>query len=70
MLKKVTELPRAWYSLDDVADILGLERTAIYEKSRKGSIPATKIGGRWMIPVWYVNKLLEAGTTPPEPAAA
>lgn len=67
-----TELKKAWYTLNEAAIVLGFERATVYEKARAGSIPSGKIGRSVMIPAWYVDELIEAGTTPPdsEPSAA
>ena len=44
------DLPaRAVYTVEDVAAMLGLARCIAYARVRDGSIPARKIGHRWVI---------------------
>jgi excisionase family DNA binding protein len=38
------------YSVDEVAALLGIARGVAYESARNGSIPATQVGRRWLIP--------------------
>jgi excisionase family DNA binding protein len=38
------------YSVDEVAELLGIARGVAYESVRNGSIPATRVGRRWLIP--------------------
>ena len=38
------------YTVDEVAALLGIARSVAYEAVRNGSIPATRIGRRWLVP--------------------
>ena len=38
------------YSVDEVAELLGIARGVAYECVRNGSIPATRVGRRWLVP--------------------
>jgi excisionase family DNA binding protein len=38
------------YSVEEVAALLGIARGVAYEGVRNGSIPATRVGRRWLIP--------------------
>ena len=38
------------YSVDEVAELLGIGRSVAYECVRNGSIPATRVGRRWLVP--------------------
>ena len=38
------------YSVDKVAELLGIARGVAYECVRNGSIPATRVGRRWLVP--------------------
>jgi excisionase family DNA binding protein len=38
------------YSVDEVAVLLGIARGVAYASVRDGSIPATRIGRRWLVP--------------------
>ena len=39
--------PDEWMTLEEVAAYLKLSRSKIYEMSRAGDIPCSKIAGRW-----------------------
>jgi excisionase family DNA binding protein len=38
------------YTVDEVAALLGVARSVAYEGVRNGSIPATRVGRRWLVP--------------------
>jgi excisionase family DNA binding protein len=38
------------YSVEEVAALLGIARGVAYECVRNGSIPATRVGRRWLVP--------------------
>ena len=38
------------YTVDEVAALLGVARGVAYEGVRNGSIPAARVGRRWLIP--------------------
>lgn len=38
------------YTVDEVAVLLGIARSVAYEAVRNGSIPAARIGRRWLVP--------------------
>ena len=38
------------YSVDEIAELLGIARGVAYECVRNGSIPATRVGRRWLVP--------------------
>ena len=38
------------YSVEEIAALLGIARGVAYEAVRDGSIPATRVGRRWLIP--------------------
>ena len=42
---------RLTLSVDEVASLLGLGRTAAYEAARRGEIPSRRLGRRVIIPV-------------------
>ena len=41
---------RAVYTVDEVSGLLGLSRGMTYELVRDGTIPAQRLGRRWVIP--------------------
>jgi len=42
---------RQTYTVEEVADILGIGKTLTYKMVRFGEIPAKKCGGRWIVPI-------------------
>lgn len=42
---------RLTLSIDEVASVLGLGRTAAYEAARRGDIPSRRLGRRVIVPV-------------------
>ena len=40
----------SWYSLRDVARVLGLSRQAVHTRVRKGQLEADLIDGVWQVP--------------------
>ena len=51
------------YTVDEVAALLGVARGVAYEGVRSGSIPATRVGRRWLIPRRRFHAWLD-GTDP------
>lgn len=49
---------RKFFSVREVATILGLSRTCVYEYALRGIIPSTKVGNRILIPKEYVERVL------------
>ena len=47
------------YTVDEVAQLLRLSRGAAYERVRDGSIPAERVGRRWLIPRQRFHAWLE-----------
>lgn len=43
-------LARAVYTVTEVAQLLGLSRSVTYDLVREGTIPAQRLGRRWVIP--------------------
>lgn len=49
---------KEYYSLPELAKILGISRIAVYKKVTKGQIPALKIGKNYAVPKKYIEKIL------------
>lgn len=49
-----------YYSIQEVANYLGLSRIAIYQRVKKGQIKAIRIGKNYAIPQNYINNLINA----------
>ncbi|MFI7213135.1 helix-turn-helix domain-containing protein [Micromonospora maritima] len=52
------------YTVREVATLLGLSLGSTYTLVRDGTIPATRLGGRWVIPRARFHAWLEAVTEP------
>ena len=48
--RRPTSVERAVYTVKEVAQLLDLSLGGTYTLVREGTIPALKIGGRWVIP--------------------
>jgi excisionase family DNA binding protein len=46
------------YTVDEVAEMLGLARGTAYARVQDGSIPAVRMGRRWVIPKASFNSWL------------
>jgi excisionase family DNA binding protein len=56
-------LPRATYTVVEVADLLGVCRATAYELLRRGEIPARRVGSRWVIARRRFDLWLDAAGT-------
>jgi excisionase family DNA binding protein len=50
---------RAVYTVAEVAYLLSLSRSTTYAMVRRGEIPASKIGDRWVIPKARFHKWID-----------
>ena len=48
-------------TIDETVEALGgtVSRTSIWRACRDGSIPARRVGRRWVIPGWWIDDLIE-----------
>lgn len=46
-----------WLSVTEVAEYLGVTRSAVLQRIKSGSLPATKVGNAWSIHCDDVQKL-------------
>jgi excisionase family DNA binding protein len=53
------------YSVDEVAVLLGIARGVAYECVRNGSIPATRVGRRWLVPRKRFHAWLDGAESAP-----
>ncbi|MFH2034200.1 MAG: helix-turn-helix domain-containing protein [Candidatus Margulisiibacteriota bacterium] len=49
---------KEYYSIKELADIMGLSRIAVYQRVKKGQIKAIKIGRSYAIPAKVVAGIL------------
>ncbi|HEX3828053.1 MAG TPA: helix-turn-helix domain-containing protein [Sporichthyaceae bacterium] len=52
----------AIYTVEEVAELLGVARSTAYELVRDGKIPARRLGGRWVISRARFHAWLDADT--------
>ena len=58
----MANIDRKVVSVEECSKLLGLGRSATYEAVRTGQIPAVRVGGRWLVPLAALDKMLaEAG---------
>lgn len=50
-------IDKVFLSRQEVADVLGVSLSSIVRGIQKGDIPFTKIGGRVLIPVSFIDEL-------------
>lgn len=48
----------SYMSIQELADILGISRIAVYKKVKSGRIKAVRIGRSFAIPRKYIDKIL------------
>ncbi len=58
------------YTVRQVATLLGLSLGSTYALVREGTIPATRLGGRWVIPRTRFHTWLDAITDAPADAVS
>jgi excisionase family DNA binding protein len=55
-----TTVAKMAYSVDEVCEALGLSRPSVYDLIRSGMLRSKKLGGRRVIPVTELERLLAA----------
>lgn len=58
------------YTVREVAMLLGISLGSTYALVRDGTIPATRLGGRWVIPRTRFHTWLDAISEPPDAVSA
>lgn len=53
-----------YITIPKLAKLLGISRIAVYKRVKRGEIPATKIGGIYVITDETVNRVLNRRITP------
>lgn len=61
--KRVSE-EREYYSIPQVAVLLGISRVAVFKKVKDGEITAAKIGRSYAIPASYIRQVTGKTLTP------
>lgn len=58
-----TKAAALMYSPEQLAQLTGISRQTIYRHVKSGRLPATRLGGRLLIPAHAVRSILEPGST-------
>ena len=58
--RRVAEAGREWYTLSEVAEVLGLSRQAVHARVKKGRLDAEKVDGVWRVSGATVGAVVEA----------
>jgi excisionase family DNA binding protein len=56
----VTQIPRIFYGVDEAAHACGISRRAVYLLLGRGELRSVKLGGRRLIPVRELERILAA----------
>jgi len=59
---------REYYSIPEVAALLGVSRIAIFKRVKKGQLAALRFGRNWAVPAAALETILTV--PPPQPAPA
>lgn len=54
------DVQKQFYSITELATILGFSRSGIYGLIKKGAIPYTRLGDRVLIPRSFVDDMLNS----------
>lgn len=52
-------MERQFYTVIEVAEMLGISRATAYRAIADGEIPSITIRGRVLVPKWWVDQLLQ-----------
>jgi excisionase family DNA binding protein len=51
---------RKTYTIEEVAEQLGISRVKAYEAAREGKIPTMRFGKRWIVPAAAFDRMLNS----------
>ena len=54
------KLPKQYYGVRDISEILGLGKTKIYDMIQIGEIPAVRFGKRYFVKIKDFNKTIDS----------
>jgi excisionase family DNA binding protein len=60
MKSENTDIERATANVDEAAKRLGISRNSAYAAVKAGDIPTIKIGGRFLVPRAWLDRVLAA----------
>jgi excisionase family DNA binding protein len=58
-------MDREYYSLPEVAALLGISRIAVFKRVKKGQLAALRIGRNWAVPSAALPAASAAAASPP-----
>jgi excisionase family DNA binding protein len=58
-VKEAKLVDKAYFSVKEFKDRLGVSSNLIYEQLRKGALPSVRLGGRILIPVDALQQMME-----------
>ncbi|QIS00941.1 helix-turn-helix domain-containing protein [Nocardia brasiliensis] len=61
---RLGQAQRATYTVQEVADLLGMSRNNAYRAINDGEVPAKRVGRRWVVPRKTFDTWLEDCTLP------
>ena len=64
MSKRIVTEAKEYYSIPQVAVLLGISRVAVFKKVKSGEIKAAKIGRSYAIPASYIRQVTGKTLTP------
>jgi excisionase family DNA binding protein len=56
-------MKKSYFSLPQIAKLIGVSRVTVYQRVRKGLIPAVKVGRNYVVPEVYVRTILGKNLT-------
>lgn len=62
-------MAREFYSLPEVAALLGISRIAVFKRVKKGQLEALRIGRNWAVPAAAVPIIVPDSASPAAPPA-
>ena len=62
--------PERWYSLEEIAEHLGVSQDTIHRWIRTKNMPARKVGRLWKFKLSHVDKWVDSGLAAAKPERA
>jgi excisionase family DNA binding protein len=60
-------MAREYYSIPEVAALLGVSRIAVFKRVKKGQLPALRIGRNWAVPAAVLLSAVPSSIPSPGP---
>jgi excisionase family DNA binding protein len=62
--KASVDPPKDWFSVDEVADLLGVNRKTLYDCIQRGEVPVVRLGRIFRIPGSWLKQVEEISSLP------